>query len=269
VKVLDVATLKGDGSSNQDQYLVGDYYAAVFDGASAFPPEPSDRDGGWYARELAKAVQERMAPSSDLRGVLKDALEDVLREHDLDADGPSSTVALTRWDDVNLDCLVLGDSPIAVMHSNSHVDVMTDRRLSAIGAGKRRAYRQRLVAGGGFDSEHRELLRSLQAEQRKFRNKPDGYWIAADDPSAAGQAFTRRFPVRSICAAMLMTDGASAIVDRFGLTTWAEMASRLPREGCAEVLAEIDHAESADPAGRSSPRSKNHDDKTAVLVAHP
>ena len=116
VKVVDAATLKGDGSSNQDRYLVGDYYAAVFDGASAFPPEPSDRDGGWYARELAKAVQERMAPSGDLRGVLKDALEDVLREHDLRADGPSSTVALVRWDDVNLDCLVLGDSPIAVMH---------------------------------------------------------------------------------------------------------------------------------------------------------
>ena len=171
-------------------------------------------------------------------------------EHDLHADGPSSTVALARWDDVNLDCLVLGDSPIAVMHSDGHVDVITDRRLSAIGADKRAAYRERLVAGGGFDSEHRELLRSLQAEQRKYRNEPDGFWIAADDPSAADHALTRRFPVGSVSAAVLMTDGASAIVDRFGLTTWADMPSRLSREGCAQVLAEIDQAESADPAGR-------------------
>ena len=66
------------------------------------------------------------------------------------------------------------------------MDVITDRRLSAIGADKRAAYRERLNAGGGFDSEHRELLRNLQAEQRKYRNEPDGFWIAADDPVCSG-----------------------------------------------------------------------------------
>ena len=267
MKVVDAATLKGDGSSNQDRYLIGDYYAAVFDGASAFPSEPTDRDGGWFANELAEAVQAQMTPSSNLQEILRRALEQMVSEHQLRAGGPSSTVALVRWDDSNFDCLVLGDSPIAVMLADGRVDVITDRRLSSIGADKRAAYRERLEAGGGFDREHTELLGRLQAEQRKYRNAPRGFWIAADDPAAADQAISRRFPLESVGAAVLMTDGASAAVDRFGLSTWGEIPMRIMREGSAQILAEVNHAEGADPVGRNSPRSKQHDDKTAVLVA--
>ncbi len=53
MRVVDYATLKGDGKTNQDRYLIGDYYAAVLDGASAYPPQPEGRDGGWYAEQLA------------------------------------------------------------------------------------------------------------------------------------------------------------------------------------------------------------------------
>jgi hypothetical protein len=153
------------------------------------------------------------------------------------------------------------------MLADGQVEVITDRRLSTIGAGKRAAYRERLRSAGGFNTEHRELLQALQAEQRTHRNKPNGFWIASDDPAAADEAVCRRFQIESIRAAVLMTDGVSALVDRFGLATWAEMPTRILRDGCAAVLAEVDQAEGDDPSGRHFPRSKTHDDKTAVLIA--
>jgi hypothetical protein len=268
VKVIDAATLKGDGRANQDRYLVENYYAAVFDGASAFwPPRSADRDGGWYAEELASAVNGQMDRSSDLQQILRDALERLKRDHALLPGSPSSTVAIVRWDHSNLDCLVLGDSPIAVMFANGDVEVVADRRLSTIGTEQRTAYRNRLKAGEGFGSTHRELLRSLQIEQANLRNRSRGYWIAADDPSAASQSLTVRYPRMAIDAVLLMTDGASAIVDCFGLATWASLPNRVKRDGCAKLLSQVSHAESADPDARHWPRSKKHDDKTILLVA--
>lgn len=145
--------------------------------------------------------------------------------------------------------------------------MITDKRLSAIGTEQRAAYRDRLKTGRGFDRQHHDLVRTLQAEQRRHRNEPRGYWIAADDPAAADQAVTRSFPVTGVGAVALMTDGASAIVDRFGLTAWTELPTRFSHDGCAAVLAAVDRAEHSDPMGLRWPRSKVHDDKTVVLVA--
>jgi hypothetical protein len=63
-----------------------------------------------------------------------------------------------------------------------------------------------------------------------------------------------------------MTDGTSAMTDHSAVDTWAEITARIASKGCAEVLAEVEIAESDEPIGLKTQRSKKHDDKTAVLI---
>jgi len=59
--------------------------------------------------------------------------------------------------------------------------------------------------------------------------------------------------------------GASRLADRFHLATWAQICGILAREGPPGLIEQVRAAESADPRGERWPRSKIHDDATAVF----
>jgi hypothetical protein len=89
------------------------------------------------------------------------------RELGLAGDGcPSSTVAMTRMAGSRIDLLALGDSSI-FYDTGPGTGVLTDDRLAELNMPQRQRYRERLAAGHGYDDTHRELLRTLQREQRK------------------------------------------------------------------------------------------------------
>lgn len=267
MRVLDAATIQGDGQANQDRYLVGDYYAAVLDGASAWPPQPADRDGGWYADQLGQAIEAAISSQESLRHVLAKAIQVVADAHGLvPGSSPSSTVALARWNGAHVECLLLGDSTIVVERGVGKVEVMTDDLLGGVAPEIRAAYRERLVAGRGYDEEHQRLLHELQEEQRHVRNTHNGYWIAEADPTAAHNAHQWRYPHGDVSALVLMSDGAAAIVHPWAIAPWSAIPSMTARDGCAAVLNRVVGAEDGDPNGEAVPRSKGHDDKTAVLI---
>ena len=87
---------------------------------------------------------------------------------------------------------------------------ITDERLSRVGQQFRHRYRERLKTGYGYDQEHREVLRDLQAEQDRHRNRPGGYWIAEADPAAADRALIIRQPLATTPWAILAGPGACA-----------------------------------------------------------
>lgn len=267
MRVADAATLKGDGRTNQDRYLAGDYYAAVLDGASSYPPLPEGRDGGWYAEQLARAIEDAITPTKALDVVLAEAIELVAETHQLESGAsPSSTVAIARWDGSYVECLVLGDSTILVGHTDGTIDRLTDDRLTDIAVAQRAEYQRRLQQGHGYDQQHRKLLQALQQEQRRARNTKDGYWIAEADPVAAYHALERRYPQREIADLVLMTDGAAAVAEPLQIIPWNAVASVARAAGCGEILRSVVAAEGDDPDGREFPRSKRHDDKAAVLI---
>ena len=124
----------------------------------------------------------------------------------------------------------------------------------------------RLTTGKGYDEEHRRLLHVLQIDQRRARNTKGGYWIAEADTSAAFNALERGYPQRDIADLVLMTDGAASIVETMKLVGWPAVASIARAAGCPEILRMVTAAEDEGPNGQQFPRSKRHDDKTALLV---
>jgi hypothetical protein len=113
------------------------------------------------------------------------------------------------------DSLVLGDS-LAILAGQA----INDDRLAQIGAGIRERYHERLADGHGYSDRHRQLLRELQHEQARWRNRAGGYWIAEAEPAAADQALITRSPADSVPWAVLATDGAYKTMTHLGIADW-------------------------------------------------
>jgi hypothetical protein len=267
-RVAQVSTAEraaGDKPS-QDRVVVARRAVAVLDGAST--PDPSERDGGWYADELARQLSARLDDDTlELSTILADAISAVATEHRLvPGDSPSSTVTILRWDDERLDGLVLGDSPLVVRHADGRFEQLVDDRLDDVAPAQRVAYHDRLAAGGGYDDTHRALLRELVGEQRRHRNRADGYWIAEADRTAARHALARSWPAAAVAAALLATDGVSRGIGGYGLPDWRSAYQLAVERGLQALLDAVRAPEEEDPDGQRWPRSKRHDDQALVVV---
>lgn len=260
---IAAATLAG-GGKNQDRYAYGDGWAFVLDGASSFAKTKPEHDGGWYAEHLKQALTAGLAndPERPTPSIVEDAIRTLAEVHGGNvASCPTSTIALARWDGEVVETYLLGDST-AVFISAEGEEVLGDARLAAVACALRSEYRSRLSAGHGFDERHQGLLQQLQTRQSAARNRSGGYWIAGAEPDAANHAVAEKRPLGDVQSLVLATDGAASGA-RYGVfPTWEAFAAQRPDQ----VLQLVHDAEARDRAGARWPRSKPHDDKTAVVL---
>jgi hypothetical protein len=253
-----------------DRIVVTGNAVAVLDGASPF--EPTGVPPGEYASRLGASIAAALtgAPAAPLASVLAEAIAATASALGLAEDDgcPSSTVAMARLADGTLDLLALGDSYLfyGTGPGSSGSGTLTDGRLAGLRLPQQWQYRERLAAGSGYDHAHRELLRALQRGQRRHRNRPGGYWIAAADPAAASHALTLTLPATAGTWAVLATDGIVNTARHLGLDDWPAHA----RSGPAALARLLRHCQDwehhADPGGRQFPRSKQHDDKAIAAL---
>ena len=256
------ATLAG-GEKNQDRYAYGDGWAFVLDGASSFATEQPEHDGGWYAERLKNALVDELTshPDDATTHIVARAIEVAASAHSNPETCPTSTIAMARWSPEAVDVYVLGDSTVALVRADGEA-TFSDSRLADIAGSVRSEYRSRLSEGTGFDDRHRELLARLQSHQAASRNRPHGYWIAGADPDAANHGLRETQDRDSLSSVVLATDGAAAGIPYDAFPTWATFAMHDPHE----ILRRVHEVESGDPYGARWPRSKAHDDKTAITV---
>ncbi|MEV5708075.1 hypothetical protein [Actinoallomurus sp. NPDC052274] len=93
----------------------------------------------------------------------------------------------------------------------------------------------------------------------------EGSGFAAADPRVAERAHVGSVPIAGLRRAALLTDGATRLVDRFGLTDWPHTLTTLAERGPAALIEQVREAERTDPDGRRWPRNKRHDDATVAF----
>jgi hypothetical protein len=172
---------------------------------------------------------------------------------------PSATVVVLRTTGERAEWLVLADSTL-LLHTPQNLDVVTDQRL------KERALPQRTALRQASDYQAQDRWRELVAEERRLRNRPDGYWIAAGDPAAADHALTGSRPITDVAGAVLMSDGAARPVHPFGTTTWRRCFEWISTRGPSSWIEHVRDIDNTDPDRTKWPRSKKHDDATAPFV---
>jgi Protein phosphatase 2C len=220
----------------------------------------------WFVRRLGTTLLASMTrdDGSNLIECLASSIGEVRSLHadtcDLEHPGsPSATVVALRVRDEAIDYLVLADS-VLVLDLSTELRVITDDHEAQIG----RQFRARMDAWPNGTPEHEKAQREYVESLRAHRNRPGGFWVASNAPEAATQALTGSVPRTQVHAAAVFSDGASRLVDRFGLAIWDDVLKTLDMHGPGELLRQVREAEKSDPSGSRWPRGKVHDDATVV-----
>lgn len=241
------------GHANEDFSGAVPTAAVLIDGAGISGTESICRHGvAWYASRLGGSLLSLLSLVRDrsLSALLAEAIEQVTDDHRDTCDvadpiSPSATVAILRLSDGLIEHLVLGDSVLVLDRRDGAPLVVSDPREVIIS----RSYRSALEAAAEGSDEYHGVLRELRAN----RNQPGGFWVAKDDPLAADEAITGSCPISELTGAVLLSNGASRIVDRFRLADWPGVMAVLASSGPAEIIhrvrqAEARHAVAADDA---------------------
>ncbi|CAM3336416.1 protein phosphatase 2C domain-containing protein [Stackebrandtia soli] len=235
------ATRPSPGTPNDDAFVTGPNFAIVLDGATA----PRSRDSGcghdvpWLVARVAGHTAARLLTSTaPLPELLADAITATRADHaDCDLsnpDSPSTTITIVRARPHGVDYLVLGDSPLLVETAVGLSPVIDDRVDH--------------LPDYSYDSV------------AKLRNSPGGFWVASTRPEAARMALTGTIPTGQARRLLLLTDGASRLVERYGFA-WADVLALAEQDGPTGLL---DRVRAADDAAEGV-RGKRFDDATAVL----
>ncbi|MEU4397556.1 hypothetical protein [Micromonospora orduensis] len=265
---VSLATSAGQvGRPNED--FVGAVPGAVvlLDGAGIPGAEALCSHGVvWYTRRLGGTLLGHLSRDDgrDLAAILATALGEVAAEHAHTCDiadpaSPQATVALVRAHRGRLDHLVLADSFLVLDRARAGPLVITDER--EVVARRHCAAPLEGVAPG--TPEYDRVRASCVTALRARRNRPGGYWIAKDDPRAAREAVTGSSSLGDLNGVALVSNGASRIVDPYGLTDWPGVLELLRAGGPAGVIARVRQAEAQAPDARVP------DDATVAHCTHP
>ncbi|MEW2118438.1 integrase [Streptomyces sp. NPDC005474] len=256
------------GRENEDFAAAVPGAAVLLDGASVAGAETGCVHGiAWFSSTLGGLLLSTITtqPARPLSACLTDSIRAVRLMHEDTCDlsyraSPTSTVLAVRVTTEVLEYLVLGDSTLLLADTDGKIDAITDRRLDDVGK-RLRGPVDALPTGS---SEHAAALAEYRDALTGHRNRPGGFWIAGPDPQAAEHALIGVVPLASLRSVSLLSDGATRLVDSFGLSTWPETLALLSASGPAELIRLVREVEAGDSEGRRWPRGKTHDDATAL-----
>ncbi|NAS22154.1 integrase [Herbidospora sp. NEAU-GS84] len=241
----------------------------LLDGASRPPGVASacSHSVRWYSHNLGSALLTEMTRNANpLPDLLARGIKHVASLHDTTCDlfsgrCPTATVVMVRKVADDLEWLVLGDSTLIIDTGTAEPEVICDDRLDQVAAPRR----VQLDSLRGGTPEHAEARRLYVETLHEYRNREGGFWIAAADPLAADHALTGTVPVADVRTLALLSDGAADAFDRYRLAPWRQLLDLMANDGPAELIRQVRQVERSDLHGERWPRSKPHDDATAVV----
>lgn len=254
---------------NEDFAAVSPRVALVLDGLTSPPELGSGCVHGtpWFVGQLGTHLlrEATCRPEAQLVDCVAEAIAQVADRHrgtcDLSHLGtPSCSVALVREGEQTIDHLSIFDSVI-LLDGPQGLKTLSDLRVDGYAQQEHKETTRHRIG----TAEHQQAVSRLVAAQRPHRNVPDGYWVAAANPTAAYNAMTGSVPRAEVSRMAVLSDGASCLAEDYGLTDWAGLLDILEAEGPSELISRVRRAESTDPSGERWPRYKACDDSTAVF----
>jgi serine/threonine protein phosphatase PrpC len=267
VNVSFATAASAPNAANEDYVLATPDVVVLLDGSGVPPGSETGCKHGlpWFVRTLAaQLVDQAQDAERTLKQAVGNAIALTATAHEATCDpmhpqSPSATVVAVRpAPSGEVDWLVLGDS-FLVLRTEDGFEAITDQRLKQSAVQQRTALRQ-------AEADNHGLWTELVAEERRLRNHPEGYWIAAGEPTAADHALAGTTQRQDLTHALLFSDGGARPVEPFAATTWEECFQKLVQAGPSGWLSHVREVEASDPDRTRWPRSKRHDDVTAVLA---
>ena len=267
---VSMATSAGKaGRPNEDFAGAVPGAAVLLDGAGIPGTESICSHGvAWYTHRLGGALLGQLSRDDgrDLAAILARAIGEIATDHRDTCDitnpsSPQATVAIVRAHRDRLDYLLLADSFLILDPVSGGPQVITDEREVTA----RRICSVPLDGVPRGTPEYDRIRDSCSEALRARRNQPGGYWIAKDDPLAAEEAVTGRWPLQDLDSVALLSNGASRLVSPYGLTDWPGVLELLRAHGTADVIRRVRQAEARASAGSDA---RVPDDATVAHCTH-
>ncbi|HRK64799.1 MAG TPA: protein phosphatase 2C domain-containing protein [Terricaulis sp.] len=279
--LVESLSLAGDrGKQNDDACGARTPFAWVIDGATDLHSAPESAfasDAAWLATLLNKRLYDGLHHPS---GLLEEDFRRVLAfsSRSIEKDWSYKRQdQVPRWKSPTASVLIAADAGGEGLHGLDLGDCRcfalgADGAAHAIGGPKDAAAdEQRAAALAGRGADPAALLRDagtleLLRAKRALHNTPDGYWVFGLQPECADHARYWRLNLARPAHILLMTDGFSALVDRYHVYDAAGLVRAALASGLQELGRELRAIEAADAAGAKHPRFKPSDDATAILL---
>lgn len=251
---VETASEPGDPERPNEDFVAAALPAAghggalvVLDGVTP-PPEGDGCAHGvpWFTSRLGGALLELAVshPSTGLTDCLSEAIARTAAAHRSTCDlshprTPQATVVAVRWNEDDVEHLVLSDSILLLEAPDGTITSVVDARLEA-------------------------LPRDDTVEEH--RNQEGGFFTAAVDPAVVERAVFGTTPRPRVRALAALTDGAARWVDVFGFGDWLEAFADMRSSGASSLIRRVRAAESQDRGRTAYPRGKTSDDATVAFV---
>jgi hypothetical protein len=270
---VESISLAGDRvKQNDDAFGFAGARAWVLDGATDLHDAPmahTASDASWIAHHANTRLH-----TAGPRETLRETVRMVSASATQAFAAASADARLERWqspissllmiEDVGstLEGVDLGDSRVFALDANGAVFVTggpddaadDESALAAKQTDKEKPLLRR--------SETIDMLRRMRAEL----NQPGARWTFCLDLACADHARAFAWELARPAHILLMTDGFSALVDRYRAHDAGGLVRAAIEKGLQELGRELRAIESADAGGDMHPRFKKSDDATALLM---
>lgn len=269
---VEAISLAGDRAKQNDDALgFANARAWVLDGATDLHDAPltgAKSDASWIAH-FANAFLHADA-SASLRDTVRAASSAAARGFDAVSgsrpferwQSPISSLLIIEETDAGFDGLDLGDSRIFALDAGGAV---------AVAGGHDEAADDETALAAKQTDKDQPLLRRTETidmlrRMRANLNQPGSRWTFGLDPACADHARAWSFALARPAHVLLMTDGFSALTDRYRAYDAGGLVRAAFSKGLQELGRELRAIENADEGGDKHPRFKKSDDATALLM---
>jgi hypothetical protein len=268
---VESISLAGDRAKQNDDALgFADGRAWVLDGATDYSYTPLTKtasDASWIAHCATAYLH---GASGDLRAQIRAASRHAAQRFDDLTKGiaherwqaPISSLLMIEETESGLHGLDLGDSRVFALDAQGAVFVA--------GGPESAADDESALAANQTDSDkpllHRKDTIAMLRSMREALNRPGSRWTFCLDPACADHARAFAWMLRRPAHVLLMTDGFSALVDRYKTYDPTTLIRAALSNGLQELGRELRAIENDDIASAKHPRFKKSDDATALLM---
>jgi hypothetical protein len=268
---VEAISLAGDRKKqNDDAFGFANGRAWVLDGATDLHGEPlsgAATDASWIAHFANARLH-----------LARGEMRDVVRALSAEAAGAFAKLAAGRsfekWQSPISSLLMLEETPDGVSGldlGDSRVFALdADGALHVTGGPDEAVDAETALAAKQTDADQPLLRRTATIEilrgQRSAINRPGSQWTFGLDPACAEHVRVWTLPLNRPAHVLLMTDGFSALVDRYRAYDAAGVVRAALDKGLQELGREVRAIETADAGGAKHPRFKASDDATALLM---
>lgn len=270
IKLVALVCEKGSGHFNEDIASSVGMSAYVLDGATGLNGKnlvSSKSDANWLVNFWDDYLHHHVNEKRPIKEIVRSGIVKSYKEYKsllqgketMDIDHPSAAVAIVRLVGEKLEYFILGDCSI-VTKEKDKLKFYMDQRITTLDNGIYKKMKA-LHEQGVLDQEKvKALLMNDIISNRLQKNTIDGYWVLEFVSGAVDKGISGEIDVRENMEIALMTDGFSAIVDKYHLVSTTQAFE----EGIEKAMEKLRSFEQEDVKAVKIPRFKVMDDASCI-----